>query len=329
MTPPLTFPTVGPAGGAAEAELERALHPERRSVLVAHTHGSSAGSCWVPLLAHVGGAGGDLHGPGQGFPGPGGQAEPAAGGHGRVQLPQSHRALLSWCAPVLLVPANCGKCQDNNILFAFLTRCVWSHRPGPRGVAAGEGPGGPDGVRADAVPQPASALRTFAAAPAGSARRSSQPHLPALLHAAGGQDPHRDADPRHAAIGELHQLALHVRTVKAWKRDEAGRAQGRAWWSQTPDLLGDCVWEARCFHICNIWQMSHQSGFQGNRNASLPLCLRHFFLFLNSGLCSISLSHPVKKKVKKNKKMKNRAVIKPMTESRRGAVLPPLLSPRM
>lgn len=110
---------------------------------------------------------------------------------------------------------------------------MWSYRPGPRGVAAGEGPGGLDRVREDAVPQPASALRTFAAASAGSARRSSQPHLPAFLHAAGGQDPHRDADPRHAAIGELHQLALHVRTVKAWKRAEAGRGQAGV----RPELL--------------------------------------------------------------------------------------------
>lgn len=112
LTPPLTFPTVAPTGGAAEAELERALHPERSSVFFAHTHGSSTGSCWIPLRAHVGGAGRVLHGPGQGFPGPGGQAEPAAGGHGRVQLPQSHRALLSWCATVPLGPVNCGKCQE-------------------------------------------------------------------------------------------------------------------------------------------------------------------------------------------------------------------------
>lgn len=126
-----------------------------------------------------------------------------------------------------------GNVKNYNIFFAVLNRCVWSYRPGPRGVAAGEGPGGLDRVREDAVPQPASALRTFAAASAGSARRSSQPHLPAFLHAAGGQDPHRDADPRHAAIGELHQLALHVRTVKAWKRAEAGRGQAGV----RPELL--------------------------------------------------------------------------------------------
>lgn len=99
-----------PVGGAAEAELERALHPECSSVFPAYPHGSPAGSRWIPLLAHVGRAGGVLHGPGQGFPGPGGQAEPAAGGHGRVQLPQGHCALLSRWAPVLLPPVNCGEC---------------------------------------------------------------------------------------------------------------------------------------------------------------------------------------------------------------------------
>lgn len=126
--------------------------------------------------------------------------------------------------PCRLWPRTVGNVTSYNILLVFLHRRVRSYRPGPRGVAAGEGPGGPDGVREDAVPQPAAALRTFAAAPAGSARRSSQPHLPALLHAAGGQDPHRDADPRHAAVGELHQLALPARTVRA----EEGRGQGRA-----------------------------------------------------------------------------------------------------
>ncbi len=88
-----------------------------------------------------------------------------------------------------------------------------SNRPGPCGVPAGEGPGRPNGVREVAVPEPASALRPLTAAPPGSARRAGQPHLPALLHAAGGQDAHRDADPRHAAIRELHQLALRTGTV--------------------------------------------------------------------------------------------------------------------
>ena len=90
---------------------------------------------------------------------------------------------------------------------------MWSDGPGPCGVPAGEGPGRPNRVRETAVPQPASALRPLTAAPPGSASRAGQPHLPALLHEAGGQDAHRDADPRHAAIRELHQLALRTGTV--------------------------------------------------------------------------------------------------------------------
>lgn len=74
-------------GGAAEAELERTVHLERSSVRSASAHGSSAGSRRLPLVSHVRRARRVLHGPGQGFPGPGGQAEPAAGGLGRVQLP--------------------------------------------------------------------------------------------------------------------------------------------------------------------------------------------------------------------------------------------------
>lgn len=85
-----------PAGGAVEAELERAVHPERGPVCSAHTHGPSAGRRWLSLVAHVRRARGVLHGPGQGVPGPGGQAQQVAGGHGRVQLPQSHRTLFLW-----------------------------------------------------------------------------------------------------------------------------------------------------------------------------------------------------------------------------------------
>ncbi len=90
---------------------------------------------------------------------------------------------------------------------------MWSNWPSPCGVPAGEGPSRPNGVREVAVSQPAPALRPPTAAPPGSARCASQPHLPALLHAAGGQDTHWDTDPRHAAIRELHQLALRCGTV--------------------------------------------------------------------------------------------------------------------
>lgn len=83
-------------GGAAEAELEWALHSERSTVCSAPAHGSSAGSCRVPLVSHVRWTCGVLHGPGQGFPGPSGQAEQTAGGLSRVQLPQSYCPLFTW-----------------------------------------------------------------------------------------------------------------------------------------------------------------------------------------------------------------------------------------
>lgn len=75
-----------PIGGAAQTQLEWAVHPERGSVRSASAHGSSAGGGWLSLFSHVSRARGVLHGPGQGLPGPGGQAEQAAGGLGWVQL---------------------------------------------------------------------------------------------------------------------------------------------------------------------------------------------------------------------------------------------------
>uniref|UniRef100_A0A803VEY1 Uncharacterized protein n=1 Tax=Ficedula albicollis TaxID=59894 RepID=A0A803VEY1_FICAL len=83
---------VGP-GGAAAAELERAVRAERGAVGAAAAHGAAAGRRRLPRLAHVGRQGGGLHGPDPRLPGAGGQAQPAAGGLGRVQLPQGHRAL--------------------------------------------------------------------------------------------------------------------------------------------------------------------------------------------------------------------------------------------
>lgn len=95
-TPLLTSCKSKPLGGAVETELERAVHPERCPVCSAHSHGPSAGRCWLPLVTYVRRARGVLHGPGQGVPGPGGQAQQVAGGHGWVQLPQSHRAVFLW-----------------------------------------------------------------------------------------------------------------------------------------------------------------------------------------------------------------------------------------
>lgn len=108
---------------------------------------------------------------------------------------------------------------------------MWSDRPCTCGSPAGEGPGRPDRVREVAVPQPASTLWPLTAAPPRSACRAGQPHLSTLLHAAGGKDTYRDANPRHAAIRELHQLALRTRTVNTsglqneMDRDQIGRRQ--------------------------------------------------------------------------------------------------------
>jgi len=73
--------------------VERALRPERRPVLHAAPRGAPAGGRGPARLAHVGGARGGLHGPHPGLPGAGGEAEGPPGGHGRVLLPQVHRAL--------------------------------------------------------------------------------------------------------------------------------------------------------------------------------------------------------------------------------------------
>lgn len=84
-----------PPGGPSEAELERAVHPQRCPVCPAAPHGSLVGRGRLPLLTHVCGASGVLHGPGEGVPGPGGQADQAAGGLGRVQLSQGHCIVLT------------------------------------------------------------------------------------------------------------------------------------------------------------------------------------------------------------------------------------------
>lgn len=83
----------------------------------------------------------------------------------------------------------------SNCLLLLPPRRLWSNRPSPRGVSAGEGSGGSDRVREDAVPESAPALWPPAPAPPRPARRSRQPHLAALLHAPGRKDTHRDADP--------------------------------------------------------------------------------------------------------------------------------------
>lgn len=88
-----TRPVACVTGGAVAHVLERAFRPERGPVLHAAARGAPAGGGGPARLAHVGGAGGGLHGPHPRLPGAGGEAEGPAGGHGRVLLPQVHRAL--------------------------------------------------------------------------------------------------------------------------------------------------------------------------------------------------------------------------------------------
>lgn len=66
------------------------------------------------------------------------------------------------------------------------------------------------------MPVPTTAPALWQAAPEtartpGSARLT---HWPTLLHEAGGQDPHRDPDQRHASVRRVLQLALYADSMK-------------------------------------------------------------------------------------------------------------------
>lgn len=94
---PLTsLPVARVLGGAAAHVVERALRPQCRPVLNAAACGASVGGGGPACVSYVGRAGGGLHGPHPRLPGAGGEAEGPAGGHGRVFLPQVHRALHFW-----------------------------------------------------------------------------------------------------------------------------------------------------------------------------------------------------------------------------------------
>lgn len=95
----------------------------------------------------------------------------------------------------------------------FIFRCVWADRPSSCGKPAGKSSGGPDGVRAHTVPWTAPALWTAPTATASSEGGARQPHLSALLHAPCGENAHWDAHPWHAAVWQLHQLAVCFRTI--------------------------------------------------------------------------------------------------------------------
>lgn len=68
----------------------------------------------------------------------------------------------------------------------------------------------PGGVRKEPVPQPAKPLRASPSPPALPAHRLLSGHRAAVFRPPGRQDAHRDAAPRHAALGLQLQLAVHA-----------------------------------------------------------------------------------------------------------------------
>jgi len=77
--------------GLAEACLERTVRAERVPVFDASARGPAAGRRRAARVPDGRGPRGRLHGPHTHIPGTGGEAESAARGRGRVQLPESHR----------------------------------------------------------------------------------------------------------------------------------------------------------------------------------------------------------------------------------------------
>lgn len=66
------------------------------------------------------------------------------------------------------------------------------------------------GILPLAVPESTNTLRQAPAATPESTHRQLGGHRAALLRAARGQNTHRDAHPRHAPLGQLLLLAVHV-----------------------------------------------------------------------------------------------------------------------
>ena len=92
-----------------------------------------------------------------------------------------------------------------------LYRRVWSVRRGARREPAGEVSVRARGLREDAVPRAADALRQAAAAAAVATDRLGAGHRADVLRPSRRQDADRDAHPGHAAQRRLVQLAVHAR----------------------------------------------------------------------------------------------------------------------
>lgn len=67
----------------------------------------------------------------------------------------------------------------------------------------------PGGILPHSISEPTNPLRQAVATAAVTAHRLQSSHRATLLRAAGRQDAHRDADPRHATQRKQLQLALH------------------------------------------------------------------------------------------------------------------------
>lgn len=128
-----------------------------------------------------------------------------------------------------------------------------------RGGSSGEVPVRTGGVRAQPVPEPAQSLRPPAAASAVFALRVVGRHRAALLCATGGQDAHRNAHPRHAAVGQQLQLALRARPVAPPCGRGVGGAAEVKWSSPgractAPDMtLGKHDIDLTCAPNANLW----------------------------------------------------------------------------
>lgn len=97
--------------------------------------------------------------------------------------------------------------KPNGNVFCF--RRLWAVRRLPHRESSGEVAVRSGGILPHSISEPTNPLRQAAATAAVSAHRLQSSHRTALLRAAGRQDSHRDADPRHAAQRKQLQLALH------------------------------------------------------------------------------------------------------------------------
>lgn len=119
------------------------------------------------------------------------------------------------------------------------------------------------GIREESVPQPAQQVREAPASLAFPPHRLLVRHRAAFLRPVGGENPHRDADQGHAAVGKQLQLALHAPPVGLPPRRCAGRAGSEriaaSTWNEDRDISTFFNYSSCC--LCDsrvtVFQMSH------------------------------------------------------------------------